>query len=250
MIEIGVAWRGARNGVPMSAADPTDAFRDLTTAHVADACMRLGLPVRCAPSGLAPLAPGTRFAGRALPARHTGSVDVFLEALVRARPGDVLVVDNAGRTDEACVGDLVALEASLAGVVGIVIWGLHRDTAELRDIGLPVLSLGASPTGPAAVRPQPPDALERARCGEQAVTAADLVVADDDGALFVALDHAGAVAEAAASIRDTEHRQAAAMRAGTVLREQTRFTDYLAARAERGITFREHLRSIGGAIEE
>ena len=27
-----------------------------------------------------------------------------------AAPGDVLVVDNGGRLDEACVGDLVALE--------------------------------------------------------------------------------------------------------------------------------------------
>jgi regulator of RNase E activity RraA len=42
--------------------------------------------------------------------------------------GDVLVVDNGGRLDEACVGDLVALEAKHAGVAGIAIWGLHRDT--------------------------------------------------------------------------------------------------------------------------
>ena len=202
-------------------ADPLAAFDDLTTAHVADACMRL-----------------------------TGSVDVFLEALGRAAPGDVLVVDNAGRTDEACVGDLVALEAAHAGLAGLVIWGLHRDTAELREIGLPVLSLGSSPTGPAAVEPQAHDALELARCGEQSVSAADLVVADDDGVLFVALADAHAVAEAAAAIRDTEHRQAAAMRAGTTLREQTRFPAYLAAREASGITFREHLRAIGGAIEE
>jgi hypothetical protein len=42
-------------------------------------------------------------AGRALPARHYGSVDVFLEALGSAAHGDVLVVDNGGRADEACV---------------------------------------------------------------------------------------------------------------------------------------------------
>ena len=46
-----------------------------------------------------------------MPARHYGSVDVFLEALSSAGPGDVLVIDNGGRTDEACIGDLVALEA-------------------------------------------------------------------------------------------------------------------------------------------
>jgi regulator of RNase E activity RraA len=59
----------------------------------------------------------------------------------------VLVVDNGGLLDEACVGDLVALEAHAAGMEGMVIWGLHRDTADIRAIGLPVFSLGAIPTG-------------------------------------------------------------------------------------------------------
>jgi regulator of RNase E activity RraA len=43
-------------------------------------------------------------------------VDVFLEALEVAERGDVLVVENAGRTDEACVGDLVTLEVGNAGL--------------------------------------------------------------------------------------------------------------------------------------
>jgi regulator of RNase E activity RraA len=83
-------------------------------------------------------------AGRACPARHVGSVDIFLEALEAAAPGDVLVVDSGGRLDEACVGDLVVLEAQAAGLEGIMIWGLHRDTADIRTIGLPVFSLERS----------------------------------------------------------------------------------------------------------
>lgn len=60
----------------------------------------------------------------------------------------MLVVDNGGRLDEASADDLVALEAQAAGMEGMVIWGLHRDTADIRAIGLPVFSLGAIPTGP------------------------------------------------------------------------------------------------------
>jgi len=123
-------------------------FAALTTAHVADACIRARVPVRCASALLRAVVPGSRLAGRVCPARHAGSVDAFLEALDTAAPGDVLVADNGGRQDEACAGDLVALEAQAAGMEGMVIWGLHRDTADIRAIGLPVFSPGATPTGP------------------------------------------------------------------------------------------------------
>src|SRR5436309_2569035 len=93
-----------------------------STPLVADACIRCGVPLRAAPPGIGPVIPGRRVAGRAVPARHYGSVDVFLEALGRAEPGDVLVVDNGGRTDEACVGDLTVLEAEGAGLAGMVVW--------------------------------------------------------------------------------------------------------------------------------
>jgi len=84
-------------------------YLDLTTPHVADACMRLGIAVRCAPAGMRPLWSGTHVVGRARPSRHYGSVDVFLEAIDRSVPGDVLVVDNGGRLDEACVGEMVSV---------------------------------------------------------------------------------------------------------------------------------------------
>lgn len=225
-------------------------FTDLTTAHVADACLRVGVPVRCAPASVRPLWPGVHVAGRALPAQHGGSVDVFLEALEHSAPGDVLVVDNGGRTDEACVGDLVALEVAHAGLAGIVIWGLHRDTPQLRAINVPVLSLGAYPHGPERLDPRPVDALTRAACGAHTVTRDDVVLADDDGALVLPADRASELAEVATRIRDTERRQAARMQLGTSLREQTRFADYLAARERDGVTFRQHLRSLDAAIEE
>ncbi|MBV8523162.1 MAG: RraA family protein, partial [Acetobacteraceae bacterium] len=165
-------------------------FAALTTAYIADACIRAKIPLRCAPAGLQALAPATRLIGRVLPARHVGSVDVFLEALERAAPGDVLVVDNGGRLDEACVGDLVALEVQAAGLAGIVIWGLHRDTADILSIGLPVFSMGATPTGPQRLDAPPEDALVSAAVGQWMASKEDLILGDDDGVLLVPLARA------------------------------------------------------------
>lgn len=234
----------------MDAADLQTTYLDLTTPHVADACLRLGIPIRCAPADVRPLWSGVHLVGRARPARHFGSVDVFLEAVEHAHPGDVLVVDNAARTDEACVGDLITLEVSRAGLAGIVIWGLHRDTPELLTIRLPVFSQGALPAGPQRLDAQDADALVSARVGDHIVTGEDFVLGDDDGVLFLPVDRAADIADVARGIRDTERRQAALMTAGTSFRAQARFTEYLAARDAHGTTFREYLRTFGGAIEE
>jgi regulator of RNase E activity RraA len=226
-------------------------FASLTTPHLADACLRAQVPVRCAPAGLRAAVPGARLAGRVCPARHAGSVDVFLEAFETAAPGDILVADNGGRLDEACVGDLVALEAQAAGLAGLVIWGLHRDTADLQAIGLPVFSLGALPAGPQRTDARPPGALESAVVGEWTVSRDDLVVGDEDGVLFLPVGRAAGLCTIAETIRDTERRQAEQIRGGTTLRRQLQFSGYLARRQQDPtLTFRAHLRSISGAIEE
>jgi 4-hydroxy-4-methyl-2-oxoglutarate aldolase len=224
-------------------------FAALTTAHLADACLRARVPLRCAL--LHAVVPGSRLAGRVAPARHVGSVDIFLEALEGTGPGDVLVVDNGGRLDQACVGDLVVLEAQAASLEGMVIWGLHRDTADIRAIGLPVFSLGAIPAGPQRLDARPPDVLASAAVAQWTVTGADLVLGDDDGVLFVPAARAAELFTIAETIRDTERRQADQIRAGVSLRRQLQFDRYLARRDQvPSLSFREHLRSVGGAIEE
>lgn len=226
-------------------------FAELSTPLVTDAAVRLKLPFRIAPAGIAPVIPGSRVAGRALPAKHFGSVDVFLEAMETAEAGDVLVIDNGGRQDEGCIGDLTALEAKAAGLAAIVVWGTHRDTPELRQIAFPIWSYGSCPSGPQRLDPRDNAALRAARFGDFEVQKSDIVFADDDGCVFVEAASVEKLLATARTIWESERRQAEAVRSGTTLRTKLRFSEFLAKRSvDPAYTLRQHLRATGGAVEE
>lgn len=209
------------------------------------------LPVRVGSYGLKPLIAGSKLAGRACPARHAGSTDVFLEAIAAASGGDVLVVDNTGRLDEGCVGDLVAGEAHVAGLAGLIIWGAHRDSAAIQAIGIPVWSLGTCPNGPLELRNRSSHALEAASIGHHVtVTKDDIVFADVDGVVVVAAAHAPRVIAAAREIAAREQAQAERLLGGERLRDQLKIDAYVARRKDDpAYTFRAHIKSLGGAIE-
>lgn len=228
-----------------------ESFAELSTPLVADAAVRLKVPLRIAPAGIAPVIFGGRLTGRVLPAKHFGSVDVFLEAMEAGDAGDVLVIDNGGRRDEGCIGDLTALEAQASGLSGIVVWGTHRDTPELREIAFPIFSYGCCLSGPQRLDPRDESALLSARFGDFEVGAGDAVFADDDGCVFVALECVQDLLATARAIWQKERAQADEIKKGNTLRRQLDFAGYLAKRSvDPNHTFRQHLRKRDGAIEE
>lgn len=236
----------AADAMPTTAAAPTTA---VSTAAIADASLRLDVEARLAPVDLRPVLPGRTIHGPAAPVTHLGSVDVLLETIDDAPAGAVMVIDNGGRRDEACIGDLMVLEAERAGLAGLITWGLHRDTKQLVEIGLPVFSLGACPFGPRRVPPAG-RRMPTAFLDGIAVTADDYVFADDDGVLVVPADRVAELIAVALEIQRTEQLQAERMRRGESLRTQLDFTAYRRLQQENpDYSLRRHLRERGGAIE-
>jgi len=87
--------------------------------------------------------------------------------------------------------------------------------------------------------------------GATLVTAAHTVFADADGVLFAPTSAVPELLRGAGEILATEREQATLIDKGVALFEQLQLDTFIRRReTEPALTFRDHLRKIGGAIEQ
>jgi regulator of RNase E activity RraA len=167
-------------------------FYEVATPDVSDALDVLGLHGQTV--GVVPLWDACRkIVGPALTMKLTeggpGSTTLgTLEALASAQPGAVAVFDNGGRLHINSWGSIAAYSAAKQGVVGCVIDGATRDLAAYRQMDFPVYARGVVQV---SVRDRTGFAgynLPIQFCGVT-VQPGDLVVADEDGVVFVPQAH-------------------------------------------------------------
>jgi 4-hydroxy-4-methyl-2-oxoglutarate aldolase len=137
-----------------------------------------------------------------------------IHAIVRAAPGDVLVVDGGGR-ETALAGELFARVALVKQLAGIIIDGGYRDMRFIATCRLPVYSRHVTPRAGTTTRL--PALGETVSCGGVSVHPGDIVIADHDG--IVVLDPGSAVARltAAAEVMAIEARVVERLAAGADL---------------------------------
>lgn len=107
-------------------------------------------------------------------------------ALDLVEPGDIVVVSAGASRDRALIGDLIAVRAKELGVAGMILDGPVRDVSGIEGAGLPVWCRGVSAAGPfknGPMRLEVPVSIGNAVCSP-----GDVVVADQEGVLFLQRD--------------------------------------------------------------
>jgi regulator of RNase E activity RraA len=187
-------------------ADPIVAgLRELPTATISDALDRLAIVGQCL--GIAPLDPGFRLCGRAFTLRYRptglverGNVGDYIDDVA---PGDIVVLDNAGRLDCTVWGDILTAVSHRRGIGGTVIHGVCRDVTRALDLGYPIFSRGRyMRTGKDRVEVESQGAP--ISLGEVQVRAGDILVGDADGILVVPRVRETEVLDTARSIEEAE----------------------------------------------
>jgi regulator of RNase E activity RraA len=134
-------------------------------------------------------------------------------ALNRAEPGDVLVIDAGGDLTNALMGEMMLMQMTKRGIVGVVINGAIRDAAYIRGQSLPVFAAGVTHRGP--YKNGPGEINVPVAIDGMVVEPGDLVIGDDDGVLCVPFDQVEAVFKGASAKFDAEQKQMANIQAGT-----------------------------------
>lgn len=165
-------------------------------------------------SGMKPIDSTSRLVGPALTV-DTGPADNLMlhYALLKAKPGDVLVVDAKGFVEAGPWGDVLTAAALKAGVAGLVIHGAVRDADAIMAMGFPVFCRGLSIKGTGKVHP---GKVNVPVCiGGVLIRPGDIVVGDRDGIVIVSPDEAEAVLASARERETKEDGFRAAIERGT-----------------------------------
>jgi 4-hydroxy-4-methyl-2-oxoglutarate aldolase len=189
-----------------------------------------------------PIAPGMQLCGPALTVRCTAADNLTLHAAIAlASPGDVIVADVGECLEAGHWGEITTVAALARGIAGLVINGGVRDVAPIARRGFPVFAAAISMK--ATVKATPGTINHPIVCGGAAIRPGDLVLADDDGVVIVAQEHAEEVIAAAIEREEREAQVMRRLEAGELTLDVLGFREAI---TRRGISMPPARQSNGG----
>lgn len=208
-------------------------FEPLSTSVISDALDRFGIGGGC--HGIVPLVSGVKMVGTAFTVRYVpigsvkGTVGDYIDDVL---PGDVVVLDNKGRTDCTVWGDILTIAAKLKGVAGTVIDGVCRDVAGILEQRYPIFSRGKfMMTGKDRVMVEATQVMVSIATVQ--VKPGDILMGDDSGVVVVPQELAPRVLEAALAIERAESSILEAIRSGLSVGEARKKFGYHKLQAEK-----------------
>ncbi|MDH4265950.1 MAG: RraA family protein [Deltaproteobacteria bacterium] len=196
-----------------------EGFLPLSTSTISDALDRFGLRAGC--EGIFPIVPGVKMAGPAFTLRYVpvgqvkGTVGDYIDI---AQPGDVIVLDNNGRTDCTVWGDILTVVAQRKGIHGTVIDGVCRDVPNILKEKYPIFTRGRfMMTGKDRVMVEAMNVT--VSIGKTQVKPGDIMIGDDSGVVVVPRERAEEVLKLALEIETAENQIEEAVRSGLSLKE-------------------------------
>ncbi|MCI4334513.1 MAG: orotidine 5'-phosphate decarboxylase [Thermoplasmata archaeon] len=188
------------------------AFLKVSTPNLSDAMQRKG-----ALHGLQAHLPrpDTKLVGPAVTVvTRDGDWAKPVEAIDRAGPGEVIVIDAGGQTT-AIWGELASWSAHGRKVSGVVIDGAVRDLDAILELGFPVFSRHVSPN---AGEPKGHGEIGvEVTVGGQRVRPGDWMVGDASGLVVVPRERAQEIANRALDVLEHENRVREEIRRGSTL---------------------------------
>lgn len=192
--------------------DLFEAFNRVSTCNISDAFHKQGVMTGINPQSLAHR---QKMVGRALTVQTAnGDWAKPVEAIDRAKKGDVIVIDVGG-APVAVWGELASHSAKVMGVSGVVIDGAIRDIDDIRDLGFPAFSRTVAPC---AGEPKGYGGIGiEITVGGQKVRTGDWIVGDESGIVVIPKEMAVEVANRSLDVHERENRTRAEIEHGSTL---------------------------------
>jgi 4-hydroxy-4-methyl-2-oxoglutarate aldolase len=160
-----------------------EGFKKTTTATIGHV-----LEKEVCDAGIKPVYRNVKLVGTAYTVQLNGrDIGAISKAYALAKSGDVLVVNSGRQEDQpiyACAGEMSTYKSVVIGLAGLIVDGAITDVLEMEEIGFPcfsrhVTALVGKPEGKEGAVQVP------VNIGGVTVYPGDLVIADDNGVVFL-----------------------------------------------------------------